>query len=371
MIIYRYLLKECIKIAISVIFVLMLIFVSQQFVRFLGDFASGDIDGLMVLQLLSLQVPVIFSFLLPLALFIGTLMGLSRLYAESELTVMRACGIGQVQIAWRSLLPASLAAVVTGALTLFLAPWATEVQYQLMDARATASEVTLLQPGKFTRSADGSTMIYIQAIEGEQLENVVLLQSSRHHDHDKEAAQLETREEQAEHDTQIRVSTARKGQIQETSEGALLSLFDGSHYALKPGEYQATVDTYQSLNMKLPQNLDRKRERKQKALPTHELFVRGELEDWAEIQWRISVALSLPILVLIAIPLSRVNPRQGRFGKVLPAMILYSIYVIALLTLRSAIEKEQIPVGIGMWWVHIVMLAIALYLFKQSGRVKN
>jgi lipopolysaccharide export system permease protein len=74
----------------------------------------------------------------------------------------------------------------------------------------------------------------------------------------------------------------------------------------------------------------------------------------------------LPLLVfivtLMAVPLSRVNPRQGRFLKLLPAILLYMAYLTMLIAARGALEKGKIPVALGLWWVHAIFLIIGLGL---------
>jgi lipopolysaccharide export system permease protein len=83
----------------------------------------------------------------------------------------------------------------------------------------------------------------------------------------------------------------------------------------------------------------------------------------------------LPILVfivtLMAVPLARVNPRQGRFLKLLPAILLYMAYLTILIAARGALEKGKIPMGLGLWWVHALFLSIGLaLLYWEPLRLK-
>jgi lipopolysaccharide export system permease protein len=81
-----------------------------------------------------------------------------------------------------------------------------------------------------------------------------------------------------------------------------------------------------------------------------------------ELQWRLSLPLLVFIVTLMAVPLSRVNPRQGRFLKLLPAILLYMAYLSILIAARGALEKGKIPPTLGLWWVHAIFLAIGLGL---------
>lgn len=64
----------------------------------------------------------------------------------------------------------------------------------------------------------------------------------------------------------------------------------------------------------------------------------------------------------LAVPLSRVNPRQGRFLKLLPAILIYMTYLALLIAARGALDKGKIPPQLGLWWVHGVFLVLGLLL---------
>ena len=68
------------------------------------------------------------------------------------------------------------------------------------------------------------------------------------------------------------------------------------------------------------------------------------------------------VVTLLAVPLSRVNPRQGRFLKLLPAVFLYMAYLALLIAARGALDKGKIPQSLGLWWVHGVFVLIGLLL---------
>lgn len=69
--------------------------------------------------------------------------------------------------------------------------------------------------------------------------------------------------------------------------------------------------------------------------------------------------------MLIAVPLSKVNPRQGKFGRLLPALALYLLYYILLIACRSAIEDGKIPQQLGMWWIHGLGLSFGIVLLVK------
>ena len=95
MIIIRYLVRETLKSQLAILFILLLIFFCQKLVRILGAAVDGDIPTNLVLSLLGLGIPEMAQLILPLSLFLGLLMTLGKLYTESEITVMHACGLSR------------------------------------------------------------------------------------------------------------------------------------------------------------------------------------------------------------------------------------------------------------------------------------
>ena len=103
-------------------------------------------------------------------------------------------------------------------------------------------------------------------------------------------------------------------------------------------------------------------------MPSSELLLLDSNEAVAEWHWRIAIPLSIPLLTLIAVPLSRVNPRQGKFGRLLPALLLYLGYYSLLIIARSALEDGKIPAQLGMWWLHGSALLLGIVLIMRSRR---
>lgn len=95
LIIIRYLIRETFKSQIAILFILLLIFFCQKLVKVLSMAVEGDIPANLVFSLLGLGVPEMAQLILPLSLFLGILMTFSKLYSESEITVMHACGLGK------------------------------------------------------------------------------------------------------------------------------------------------------------------------------------------------------------------------------------------------------------------------------------
>ncbi len=99
-------------------------------------------------------------------------------------------------------------------------------------------------------------------------------------------------------------------------------------------------------------------------MPTRDLLGDGSLWKLSEFQWRVSIIILVPIAALMAVPLCQVNPRKGRFAHLIPGMILIFLYLVLLSVSRNAVEKAQIPLNVGLWWVHLLFAFIVFLLFK-------
>ena len=71
-------------------------------------------------------------------------------------------------------------------------------------------------------------------------------------------------------------------------------------------------------------------------------------------------------MTLIAVPLARVNVRQGKFAKMLPAILLYLGYFGLMVAGRKALEDQVIPAYLGMWWIHLMALGMGLLLLAKE-----
>jgi lipopolysaccharide export system permease protein len=90
----------------------------------------------------------------------------------------------------------------------------------------------------------------------------------------------------------------------------------------------------------------------------------------AELHWRFAMVLLMPVLGFIAIPFSEVSSREGRYGKVVPAMIICLLYIFSLAAGKSALAREEIPSIFGLWWAHAIFIIFAV-LFYQKYRISS
>jgi len=359
MIIFRYLLKEVAKTQFAVFIVLMTIFISNQFVKILDDAAEGGIPGQLVMIFIGLKIPGLAGMILPLSFFLGILLAYGRIYADNEMTVLHACGVSEWYVVRVTLILALITTMFTGLFTLYLSPMAVEYEYQVREKLATDSGLSSLVAGRFQTTGNKKAVVFIhdKNRKDNSFEKVFLAQLP-----DKNASQASI--------INSSLVYAKKGEVIEEATGSQrLVLTDGTRYQkdVENNEFRQVAFAKYYIQIQ-DQKVEHKR-RKLGAVPTSDLFKKPLAEYQAEIHWRIAFPLSCLILTLVAVPLSAVNPRQGKFAKFMPALLFYLGYYLLLTSAFSALESGVLPSIVGMWPVHLFALFVGISLLIKSRGV--
>lgn len=343
MIIVRYLIRETLKSQFAIFFVLFLVFLSQKFISVLADATDGDIPASLILSIVGLNMPAMGLLMLPLSLFIGILLTFGRLYAESEIVVMNATGIGNKFLIQAALYLALITGSVAAFNSLWLSPWSQEKEAQLMEQIAAENSVDLLKKGHFQRTPDGSSVVFIDDIKNSTLSNVFV-------------AQLLPRDS-----ILPSVMFSSSGVVKELTDGRqIISMSDGVRYEGVPTRLDYMVTKFEEYDGLIGQREVKRKGRDWEALPTFELLTHPDPSAKAELQWRISLFICIPLLTMLVVPLSAVNPRQGRFAKMGPAILIYLAYFLSISATKSALEDGSIPASIGLWPINAGLLIVAV-----------
>lgn len=353
MLIFRYLLKETLKSQVAIFFILMAIFVTLRFVRVLGDASDGDIPASLVIGFLALYAPILSSLIVPISAYLGIMLAHGRLYVDSEMTVLKACGVSEWYVTRVMLALSVFIMLITGAITLYLAPNAAESEYQLREKASSEAGISAIVPGRFQETGNANAVIFVHDIDSEndQLKRVFLSQY------------------QAKDSDRVRIVYAADGEVEVNADGTKnLILKSGTQYEGMKSQSDFRTVEFDEYDIQIGEPTAGESRRKVSVLPTSELWNDPSIEAKAELQWRIALPLSIPLLVLIAVPLASVDPRQGRFGKMFPAILLYLGYFLLLLASRRVYEDGKIPEQLGLWWVHILMLLIGIGLLARDRK---
>ncbi|MDF7761465.1 LPS export ABC transporter permease LptF [Kosakonia cowanii] len=345
MIITRYLVRETLKSQLAILFILLLIFFCQKLVRILGAAADGEIPTNLVLSLLGLGVPEMAQLILPLSLFLGLLMTLGKLYTESEITVMHACGLSRAVLVKAALVLALFTGIVAAVNVMWAGPWSSRHQDQVLaDAKANPGMAALAQ-GQFQQATDGNSVLFIEGVDGKNFTNVFLAQL-RPKGNARPSVVLADSGQLSQHKDGSQVVTLNSGtRFEGTAMLRDFRITDFQNYQAIVGHQAVALDPTDTEQMNM-----------------RTLFNTHDPRASAELHWRLTLVFAVVMMALMVVPLSVVNPRQGRVLSMLPAMLLYLIFFLLQTTLRSNGAKGKLDPMIWMWVVNLSYLALAVVL---------
>jgi lipopolysaccharide export system permease protein len=349
----RYIFREVAVTWIAVTVVLLVILLSNQLARVLAQAAANNFPSGVVFALIGLTSAGYLTVVVPIGFFLAIMLGLGRLYHESEMAAIQACGVGPTGL-YR---PIGALGIVVAGLLVWLSFWA------VPDASAQARKIRLdavreaqfgqFEPGRF-RNVGKNVVFYAEKID----DNGILYNVDVFIDHSAE----QNKDGSMEIWSATRAEQRGAGQAQQT-----VVLYDGVRYEGVAGEGQFRIIQFSEAS--IPINLGELNTKARTAdlKTTHELVSSDDPHDIAELQWRISTPVLALILMVIAVPLSRLRPRQGRFGKIGIAILAYFLYSQMLVAARTWIESQVAPAFIGLWWVHAIALCVGLWLLARNS----
>lgn len=349
----RYLTREVFYALLGVTPVVLLIFLSDRFVRYLADAAAGKIPSELILTLITLKFLSVLVILLPLTFYIAVMLALGRLYKDSEMTVLAACGVGPARILSTILFLSAAVALLVSVLSLYVSPWAITKSNELKARAQAASEITGLMPGRFKESRRGDRIIYVEHVapDGRSMNNVF----------------VQSREQ-----GKLGIVSAERGlqMVDRETGDQFIVLENGQRYEGTPGSADYKIVRYARYSVRINEAAPDEARHQQEAQDSRSLLVSEDRGATAELQWRLSMPLSVILLAALAVQLARTTPRQGKYAKVLLAILTYLIYNNMLGVSRAWLERDLIPPWAGLWWVHgaLLLIVVMLALFEIMPR---
>jgi lipopolysaccharide export system permease protein len=346
----RYIFRETAQTWLAVTGVLLFILLTNQFARVLGEVAKDNLPKDAVFQVIGLTALQYLTILIPIGVFLSIMLAMGRFYRDSEMPAMMACRVGPGSV-YRPLvwLVLPLAAAVAW-IAMDVGPKALVAVERIgLEARRQA-DLASIEPGQFTTTSSNGAVVYAEAVsESGAVENVFLqrrFESGR-----------------------IEVVVAERGEQRETDDPntRYLVLYDGSRYEGVPGTAEFRVMQFgeHGIPYRLPRaeqpTLD------PEEMATADLLAAGTTREAAELHWRAAIPIATLVLALLAVPLSRSQPRQGRYGRIAIGLLVFIIYFNLLSAGKAWLEQGSVPLPVGLWWVHGLMLGVALALLAVNN----
>ncbi len=348
MIIFRYLAKEVFSTFIVISLILLLIFLSNQFAHYLGLAASGKMMGLQLVHMMLLEVPQLLSLIFPLGFYLSILLVYGKLYADSEIVVLSACGLSQKQLLKMTFGMSLIVAIPVMIFSLWINPVIANTRDQLIAHISATSVLQTLLPGRLQPTRSGQ-VFYVESMSNDKqsLKNIFVAEHSK--------------------DDSWIVMEAKNGQYltDPKTKDHFVVAQGGYRYEGIPGNKNFTLYHFDQYGVRLNVPISYVRDSQIDSVPTLQLWHQSSshhLDYRAELQWRLALPLSIFILTLIAFSLSHVAPRAGRFAKFFPAVLIYIIYANFMIVGQDWVSQGQMPSYLGLWILHALMLVIGIGL---------
>jgi len=351
MIFHRALLREFASLAGAVFMTLFAIALTTRLIRLLGQAAGGQIPTDAVIAFLGFFALGTLPVLLSLTMFISVLITLTRSWRDSEMVIWFGSGLSLT--AW--LKPVMLFALpqiaVIAALSLVISPWAAQMGAQYVTRLEARDDVSRVNPGVFGETGNKERVYFVESMSGDAstVQNVFVSSVQQQ---------------------KSGVSMSRVGRTETAQNGdRFIVLEDGRRYEGAPGDEQYRVMEFQRYAARIETAESKEPQLSQKSMTTAQLLANPTPVNLGEVLWRVGIPVSAAILVLLAIPMSFVNPRAGRSVNLLFALFTYIVYSNLLSVSQARVAQGRMDFGIGVWLVHAAMIALLVFMFARRMQV--
>ncbi|NBQ84995.1 MAG: LPS export ABC transporter permease LptF [Methylophilaceae bacterium] len=345
----RSLQQELLQTAIGAFAVFFGIVIAQRVTYYIGIAANGSIASNAINTLLGLSMLKFLPMLISLTLFLAVLLTLTRQHRDSEMVIWFSSGMGLT--AWIRPVLAFAAPIILliAFLSLFVTPWATSKSADYKTQLQRQDELATITPGVFKESKNSDRVYFVESFDklGLEVKNI-FIQSMQHQ--------------------RLGVIVAERGHRETMpNKDNFLIMEKGRRYEGKPGTAEFSSTTFERYALKLESKdaKDQQPVASIQSVPSSVLIHDHNASNNAEIQGRIATPISALILVLLAIPLSFVDPRSGRSGNMIMAILIYIIYNNMISITQAWLTQARLSPVIGLWPVHALFLLITVYLFYR------
>ncbi|MBB5360767.1 lipopolysaccharide export system permease protein [Rhodanobacter sp. ANJX3] len=351
----RYFLRELAQTVAATVVVLLVVVAGSAFAKVLQQVANGSFPASVMFQVLGLQTLDGLTNMVPLASFLGVLMGLGRMYRESEMHVLASSGMGPGGLLKPVLILSAVLVVITAAVSLWVGPWAVSTSNNMVAVANRSVIAAGLDAGRFTDLPGKGGIIFVDTLsrDGSKLGH----------------AFVETQRDAAGGALHLKVVSADHGELYQESNGSdrFITFRTGWQYDIPLGadnwrkmQYERNDTSLSSVQSDDDDNDPSHSMDTLTLLRSHDPLARAELA------WRVNSPPLTLVLLLLALPLSRQSPREPRYGRLFLAIVTFYLYYVVLALCRGQIAKGHWHSEAPMWALHVLVISIAGWLLWKQ-----
>ena len=339
-ILFRSLNIEVFKSTLGILAILFMLVVGSRLIGYFEQSAEGLIDPNIIYKVVALRFPDFVTLLIPLSFFLGLVITISRLYSDREIYGYISGGLSPIDLI-RYLIPQSLLFfLITLVLSIYVAPYTKELSKEIISVDTIQEKLASIKPKELILFDDDGSFIYIEDKENSSFDKVIVFDGS---------------------DDKSSLVRASRLKYFETESSIELNFEDGSMYQNIFNKDSSVITQFGEL--KIPAG---KEVTILKGLSFSKLFDFSLKSSKSQMQWNISVPLTIFIFLLLAVSLSKVQPRQGRLSVVLPSIFIYILYLSLLILARDSSKDDIVISSDYIWFVHLFFLILGFFLLLKE-----
>ncbi len=278
--------------------------------------------------------------LLPTAVFLGMVIGVSQFHRDREAFALYASGLSPVRLSASVWCLAVVLALIVAALSIYGRPWS----YRINDQVLREASLDRAAPGEFYELSDDIVVYARRAARDGALNDVFAWRTSE--------LGIEV----------VRADTARVRR--DAEEQMWLRLEQGEQYQLAAENRVVTFAELWHRVEEPPVSTELRR----KAMDTVMLLGATTVKEIAELQWRFALPLIAFFLPLIALRLGYQHPGSSGYGRIWLALAIYLGIFMLTSGLRTAVENDQLAPNPGLFLMPPVLLLFYLAILRVPGR---
>ena len=331
---------EVFKSTLGILAILFMLVVGSRLIGYFEQSAEGLIDPNIIYKVVALRFPDFVTLLIPLSFFLGLVITISRLYSDREIYGYISGGLSPIDLI-RYLIPQSLLFfLITLVLSIYVAPYTKELSKEIISVDTIQEKLASIKPKELILFDDDGSFIYIEDKENSSFDKVIVFDGS---------------------DDKSSLVRASRLKYFETESSIELNFEDGSMYQNIFNKDSSVITQFGEL--KIPAG---KEVTILKGLSFSKLFDFSLKSSKSQMQWNISVPLTIFIFLLLAVSLSKVQPRQGRLSVVLPSIFIYILYLSLLILARDSSKDDIVISSDYIWFVHLFFLILGFFLLLKE-----
>ena len=342
MILQRYLLKDIFSHTGAVGLVFLLVILASRSIQYLEQVSRGELSLELVFWVILFRLPEFLELIIPFSFFLSIVLVIGRLCSDNEMIILEQNGYSNSRLLKLFFVASLFFALLTSVFSFWVTPSSKSNLDKIYKQTSFEEDFNSIQPGKFIFLKDGS-VFYAEEKNNKIFSNIFINFSTS------ELKQGES------------FLTAKKSFI--SPEDPNLVFFENGESFSKDGKNQVKM-SFELLSMNIGKNFFLNGTSNQKDVNEVQL-------SRLDIIWKISLPLLTLIAVFLALPLSKVKPRQGRYSKVLPCLMVFLVYLGLLLLVRGWLDEGRITFTPSLLLVHLSFFILGLILISKFSPLRT